>query len=332
MKAVLIKAFGSPDNLYIGEAEKPTIGDYEVLVKVGASALNRADTLQRKGMYPPPPGASSILGLEMAGTIVELGAKVTQWEVGDRICGLLSGGGYAEFVNIHEDLAIPIPEGWSFVEAAAIPEVYLTAFQALSWLAKVQKGERVLIHAGASGVGTAAIQLAKAMDAEVIVTASGGKHGICLELGAAKAIDYQKEDFATAVDEYTKGEGVDVVIDFVAAPYFENNLKVLGADGRMVMLAFLGGTKVSELNLVPILRKRLHIMGSTLRARTKKYKTSLTKDLWTFAQPLFQEKKLRPVIDSVYDWKQVAEAHRYMEAGKNRGKIILEVNKNEIPS
>lgn len=326
MKAVLLKAFGEAENMYIGESPTPSIATDEILVKIGATALNRADTLQRKGVYPPPPGASPIIGLEMAGEVVEVGEAVERWKVGDRVCALLSGGGYAEYVNVQEDLAIAIPDNWTFVEAAAIPEVFLTAFQALRWIAQLKEGERALIHAGASGVGTAAIQLANAMQAEVIVTASGGKHDICLELGAAKAIDYQKEDFAEAVDSFTNGEGVDVVIDFVAAPYFQQNLKVMRTEGRMVMLSFLGGTKVDMVNLVPILRKRLQITGSTLRARSLAYKIDLTKDFWEFAGPLFSSGQMRPVIDSVYPWEQVAEAHRYMESKKNQGKIILKLS------
>ncbi|MEM9824380.1 MAG: NAD(P)H-quinone oxidoreductase, partial [Bacteroidota bacterium] len=284
MKAVLLKDFGAPENMYIGDCPLPSIGSQEILVKVAATALNRADTLQRKGVYPPPAGASTILGLEMAGEVVEVGAEVSRWKLGDRVCALLSGGAYAEYVNVHEAMAIAIPDDWTFVEAAAIPEVYLTAFQALSWIAQLKGGERVLIHAGASGVGTAAIQLSKAMGAEAMVTASGGKHDICLNLGAVKAIDYQNEDFAEVVLDYTEGKGVDVVIDFVAAPYFQQNLKVLRMEGRMVMLSFLGGTKVDQVNLVSILRKRLQITGSTLRARSLSYKIDLTKDFWAFAQ------------------------------------------------
>lgn len=309
----------------IGEWPTPELQSQEVLVKVAATALNRADTLQRMGKYPPPKGESPIMGLEMAGTVVELGENVNRWKVGDKVCSLLGGGGYAEYVNIHEDLAMPVPQGISLEKAAAIPEVFLTAFQALSWLAKLQEEETILIHAGASGVGTAAIQLVKAMGARSIVTASETKHGICLELGAEKAIDYRNEDFREVVQEYTNSKGVNVVIDFVGGPYLQKNLDVLAPDGRMVLLAFLGGVKVSELNIAPILRKRLHVMGSTLRARPLDYKIKLSKALQQFAWPLFESGKLKPIIDSVYDWTKVADAHRYMEANQNKGKIVMRV-------
>ena len=226
MKAIRLKQFGSPENLYLGEFDTPKITENEVLVKVGATALNRADTLQRKGNYPPPKGASPILGLEMAGEVVQIGAKVTHWKVGNKVWGLLAGGGYAEYVAIHEAMAMPIPNGLSVEQAAGIPEVFLTAFQTINWLAKLQPNESILIHAGASGVGTAAIQLAKAMKAnQIIVTASAKKHQACLNLGANLAIDYQTQDFQEAVLQHTKG--VDVVIDFLAASYFKRYLNVL---------------------------------------------------------------------------------------------------------
>lgn len=325
MKAIIIEQFGGPENLKIGEWPKPVPRDGEILVKVAATALNRADTLQRAGKYPPPKGESPIMGLEMAGTVVELGAKTSRWKIGDEVCGLLAGGGYAAFVSIHEDLALPVPSGLSLMEAAAIPEVFLTAFQALNWLAKTKSGETVLIHAGASGVGTAAIQLVRGMGGRSIATASKAKHQICLDLGAEKAIDYQNEDFQKVVLEYTAAKGANVVIDFVGGPNLQKNLEVLAPDGRMVILAFLGGVKVADLNIAPILRKRLHIMGSTLRARSLDYKIGLSQALQEFAWPLFESGQLKPIIDSVYDWTEVANAHRYMEANKNQGKIVLKM-------
>jgi len=326
MKAVLIKNYGEPEEMFIGEAPKPTMSSDEVLVSVKATALNRADTLQRRGKYPPPPGASSVLGLEMSGVIEAVGADVENWKVGDKVCGLLAGGGYAEFVTIHSQCLIPIPDGWSFEKAAAIPEVFLTAFQALNYLAKIQKGERILIHAGASGVGTAAIQLAKCMGAsQIIVTASAGKHELCKQLGADVAIDYKTQNFEEEVLQVTDNQGVDVIIDFLAAPYFQRNINSLAMDGRMVMLALMGGFQVENLVLAKILMKRLHIMGSTLRARTLDYKIKLTRDLVDFAMPLFASGKLQPVIDSVFDWTEVVGAHKYMEANKNKGKIILRI-------
>lgn len=326
MKAVIIKEFGGPEQLTLGEWQTPVPTANEVLVKVHASALNRADTLQRKGVYPPPQGASPILGLELAGEVVEVGSAVSRWKEGDQVFGLVSGGGYAEYTVIHEDMAMPLPKGFSFEQAVAIPEVFLTAFQALRWLADIQPNETLLVHAGASGVGTAAIQLAQHMGAQVIVTASASKHQTCLDLGAKLAIDYKTEDFQARALEFTNGKGVDVIIDFIAAPYFQQNIEALAVDGRMVILALMGGTKVPGFNLAKMLRKRLSVMGSTLRARSQDYQIKLTQDLAAFALPLIEQGKIKPVVDSVFDWAEAAEAHRYMEANKNVGKIVLKMS------
>lgn len=324
MKAVIIEKFGGPENLKIGDWEKPQAKEHEILVKVHATALNRADTLQRKGMYPVPKGVTPILGLELAGEVVEVGSKVKDWNIGDKVFGLISGGGYAEYAVTHEKMAMKIPEGWSYQEAAAIPEVFLTAFQAMKWLANIQSGESLLVHAGASGVGTAAIQLAKTMNITTFVTASAEKHQICLDLGAEKAIDYKNQDFEKEILNLTDKAGVDVIIDFIAAPYFNQNLNILKLDGRMVMLALLGGVNV-EINLLSILRKRLSILGSTLRSRTLDYQMQLTAEFQDYAFPFFEKKELKPVIDSVFNWEKVADAHRYMESNQNKGKIILEI-------
>jgi putative PIG3 family NAD(P)H quinone oxidoreductase len=327
MKAILLHAHGSSENLYLGEIEQPVINDHEILVKVKATALNRADILQREGKYPPPPGASKVIGLEMAGEVVVIGEKVTRWQVGDRVCGLLAGGGYAELVSIHEELALEIPDNLSYQEAAALPEVFLTAFQSVKWIANLQKKETILIHAGASGVGTAAIQLAQLLDAkQIIVTASKGKHATCLALGAHHAIDYKSENFAERVMELTEGKGANVVIDFLMAAYFQKNLTALAMDGRMVMLATMGGLKASEVNLLNMLRKRLQITGSTLRSRELSYKIGLTNAFKNQVWEHFSTGKLKPVIDSVFDWKNVQLAHQKMERNENAGKIILEVS------
>lgn len=325
MKAIIIKEFGDADQLMIGDWATPVPTDNEILVRVKATALNRADTLQRRGAYAPPKGASPILGLEMAGEIVAIGKNVSQWKVGDRVCGLLSGGGYAEYVVIHESIALPIPPNLTFEEAAAIPEVFLTAFQALFLLADLQNNEKILIHAGASGVGTAAIQLAKAKQAEIFITASKGKHQACLGLGAHHAIDYKRDNFETVISEKTAGLGVDVIIDFLAAPYFQQNINIMATDGRMVMLALMGGWEVKEINLLNILRKRIHIKGSTLRARSLEYKIALVKGFKNEFWNDFGTGAIHPVIDSVIDWTMVSEAHRYMEANKNTGKIVLRI-------
>ncbi|OJJ16445.1 NADPH:quinone oxidoreductase [marine bacterium AO1-C] len=326
MKAVIIKEFGGPEQLSIGEWEKPSPAQDQILVKVHNTALNRADTMQRKGVYPPPAGASPILGLEIAGEVVEVGANVNQWKQGERVFGLIPGGGYAEYAVIHQDMAMPIPSSFSFEQAVAIPEVFLTAYQAMKWLADVQPGETLLVHAGASGVGTAAIQLAKAIGVKTIVTASAPKHQTCLDLGASLAIDYKTEDFQEKALEFTEGKGVDVIIDFIAAPYFLKNIDSLATDGRMVILALMGGLNVDGFNLGKMLRKRLKVMGSTLRARSRDYQIRLNQDLKAFAIPLIEQGKIKPVIDSVFDWEQVVEAHQYMEANKNTGKIVLKVS------
>lgn len=327
MKAVQFKQFGGPDELFIGDWPDPQPGSTDLLVQVRATALNRADLLQREGKYPPPAGESTILGLEMAGTVIACGSDVLDFSVGDRICGLLPGGGYAEKAVIPAAQAIPLPDGMSFEEAAAVPEVFLTAFQALDWLAQLQEKERVLIHAGASGVGTAAIQLARRMGAsEVFVTASAAKHELCRQLGADHCIDYRQENYSTVVLEKTSTQGVDILIDFVGGPNFSPNLHSMNLDGRIVMLAFLGGPKTPEaVNLATILRKRIHVMGSTLRSRSKAYKAKLTKDFVDKHWTAFENKELKPVIDSVHDWADVAHAHTYMAENRNQGKIILSI-------
>lgn len=325
MKAVIYDNPGDPEVLHIGDWENPVAGEHEILVKVAATALNRADTLQRRGKYPPPKGASPVLGLEISGTIVGCGTDVSRWSVGDRIFGLIPGGGYAEYAVIHEDMAMPVPDNISMVEAAAIPEVFLTAFQSLKWLADIKKGETILIHAGASGVGTAAIQLAREMGAKVIVTASAHKHELCLELGAFKAIDYHEGPFEKPVMEATDGEGVDAIIDFIAAPYLNQNVTCLRTDGRLVLLATLGGVKVDQFNVGPVLFKRLTIMGSTLRSRSRDYQIRLTKDFWDFAIEPFEKKQIKPIVDRIFDWSKVADAHRMMENNENQGKYVLKI-------
>ncbi len=327
MKAILFDQFGGPEQLYIGEHDQPTPTADEIRVRVHATALNRADLLQLAGKYPPPPGESTILGLEMAGIVEACGPAVKNFAPGDRVCGLLPGGGYAEYAVLPENLAIPMLDEMSFTDAAAIPEVFLTAFQALSWLADLKAGEKVLIHAGASGVGTAAIQLAKEMVAsEIFVTASNSKHALCQELGAHHCIDYKTEDYAEMVLEKTSQQGVNVLVDFVGGPNFAPNLKAMALDGRIVMLAFLGGPHTPDaVNLASILRKRIHIMGSTLRSRTKAYKAGLTRDLIEKHWPDFAAGTLRPVIDSIHPWEQVADAYRHMAANRNQGKIILTI-------
>lgn len=325
MKAILLKAPGGPEQLYLGTCRRPVPKKHEVLVRVEATALNRADILQRMGKYPPPKGASEILGLEVAGVVERVGKAVTRWKPGDRVFGLVAGGGYAEYAVLHEDMAMPIPDKLSFEEAAALPEAFLTAFQALYWLGKMEPGERVLIHAGASGVGTAAIQIVRAAGAHAYVTASASKHALCRELGAELTINYHEEDFVEAVRKKTRGRGVDLILDFIGAPYWERNLNALARDGRIVLLAMMGGTRLEAFDLRPFFRKRATVVASTLRDRDLKYKIRLTREVASLLLYMLEEGRFRPVIDTVYNWVNVADAHRRMEANRNAGKIVLRV-------
>ncbi len=326
MKAILSDRPCSADELYIGEFPKPEVGEEELLVEVKSTALNRADILQRLGKYPPPQGASPLLGLEIAGVVIDKGSKVFKWNVGDKVFGLIPGGGYAQFAVIHEDMAMRIPDRLSYEEVAAIPEVFLTAYQALVWLAELKPAEFVLIHAGASGVGTAAIQLAREIGAKIIITASAEKHLICRELGAEVLIDYKTQSFKDVVLKTTNNYGVDVIIDFIGADYFKDNIDSLTRDGRLILLATLSGGKVSDFDVRQILLKRLKIIGSTLRSRSLEYQIKLTKEFKEFAYDKIAAGRIKPVIDKVYDWKDVAHAHKRMEANKNIGKIVLRIS------
>ena len=325
MQAIQVINHDKQNALEIGIAPDPTLSKKSILVKIKATALNRADLLQRTGNYPPPDGASEILGLEMAGVVEKVGSKVTKWSSGDRVFGLLAGGGYAEYCTIHEDMAMEIPENLSFEEAAAIPETFLTAFQALDWLGKLKEKETVLIHAAGSGVGTSAIQLAHHVyDAQIVATA-GKQHKLdtARELGADFAYNYKEQNYAEEIISEIGADSVNVVVDFIGKPYWHKNMKVLSMDGRVVYLSFLGGHKVEEMSLIPILRKRLSIMGSTLRNRSEQYKINLTKDFAGKTLSMFKTGTLFPVIDSTFDWTETETAHQRMKSNKNTGKIVL---------
>ncbi len=326
MKAIIVNKPGGAEGMEIGEIPVPVPGGNEILVRVLATSLNRADILQREGKYPPPAGASETLGLEMAGEVVSFGSKTTKWKKGDKVFGLLPGGGYAEFAVIDELMANPVPPDLSYEEAASIPEVFLTAYQALVWHSKLSRGEKTLIHAGASGVGTAAIQIAKTFNAEIFITASKEKHKLCERLGANHTIDYKADDFAEKITELTNGTGVNVIIDFIAGPYFQQNLNSLAKDGRLILLATLGGGKVDAADIRQVLTKRLTIIGSTLRSRTIDYQRKLNEAFINFAFDKFEKGIIKPVVDKVFDWKDVIKAHQYMEANKNIGKIVLKIS------
>ena len=325
MKAITVKAPGDANQLEITEVPDPVAGSGQVLVYVAATALNRADILQREGKYPPPPGVTDIIGLEMAGTVIEVGEGVEGFEIGDNVCSLLPGGGYAQLVAVDAAMLLKLPENLSFTKAAAIPEAFLTAFQALHLIAKIQPGETVLIHAGASGVGTAAIQLVKLAGAHPIATASGRKHQQLLDLGAERCIDYRTEDFAEAALDHTNGKGVNVILDFIGGPYLEKNFKALAMEGRMVSLGALGGARVEGISMAPILRKRLQLTGTTLRSRSIAYKHELVAAFREQIWPAFADRSVRALVDTIYDWEGVADAHKYMEANANVGKIVLTI-------
>lgn len=313
-------------DLYIGEVTDPAAKEGELLVRVKATALNRADLLQRKGLYPPPPGASTIIGLEMSGVVEQVGAGVTGWSEGDRVYALLPGGGYAEKVVIPAEMAMRIPEGMTFEEAAAVPEAFLTAYLNLVELGNLSAGDHVLIHAGASGVGTAAIQIAREIGAISIVTAgTPEKLNRCADLGATYTVNYKTEDFSKKVDEVTEGKGVQVILDFIGASYWESNLQSIGMDGRWLFVGSLGGRDLANVNLGPFLAKRVHFIGSTLRSRSTSFKIELTRHFEAFANERFKTGKLAPIIDRVFDWNDTASAHQYMAENQNIGKIVLKV-------
>lgn len=326
MKAVVIKEPGGPDMLSIEKVEKPSINANEVLVRVRATALNRADLLQRRGFYPPPKGASNILGLEMAGEVVEIGDHVTKAKKGDKVCALLPGGGYAQYTVVPEEMLIPMPDNLSFEQAAAIPEVFLTAYLNLFMLGNLKRDYNVLVHAGASGVGTAAIQLIREAGATAYATAgSNEKIARAIELGASDGWNYNEGSFLPWIKEKTNHNGVNIVLDFVGAPYFEDNLQSLAIDGRLIVIGTMGGIHVNNVNLGFILKNRLQIIGTALRTQPFEKKVELTKAFTKFALERFKNGRLQPVIDSIYDWKDVSKAHEYMESNANIGKIILNV-------
>lgn len=322
MRAVVFDQPGAPDVLRVGEAPDPQPAEGELLVKVHATAVNRADLLQRRGAYPPPSGASPILGLELAG---EVERPAGQWRAGDRVMAVVTGGGYAELAAVPAGVALPVPAGLSYEQAAAIPEAFLTAYLNLFTLGRLAADEAVLIHAGASGVGTAAIQLARAAGARVLVTAgSDAKLALCSELGAEVAINYRREAFQERVREATGGRGVDLVLDFVGAPYWEPNLAALATGGRLMLIGFLGGSR-GQIDLGPILTKSLTVAGTTLRRTPLAQKIALARAFADFALPRFERGELRPVIDRVYPLEQAAAAHSALEANQSAGKVVLRV-------
>jgi putative PIG3 family NAD(P)H quinone oxidoreductase len=325
MTAVAISRPGGPEVLELVRRPVPPVAADEVLVAVEAAGVNRPDLMQRQGKYPPPPGASDLPGLEVAGRIVSVGAEVERWRPGDAVCALLAGGGYAEMAAVPQSQCLPVPGGLSMAEAAALPEVCFTVWDNLFRRGRLAAGERVLIHGGASGIGTAAIQLARALGARVFATAgTPAKCAACEALGAERAVDYRREDFVAVVREATGGGGVDVILDMVGGDYTARNLDLLAVEGRLVQIALLRGARV-ELDLALLMRKRLAITGSTLRPRTPAEKGVIAREVEARVWPLYESRRVRPVIQRVLTLAEAAEAHRLLEAGDHVGKFVLRV-------
>jgi NADPH:quinone reductase len=316
MRAVEISQPGGPDVLRVVERPTPVAGPGEVMIRVEAAGVNRPDIMQRQGRYPPPPGSSDIPGLEVAGEIVSQGT---------RVCALVAGGGYAEFCAVPAVQCLPAPVGVDAVHAAAIPETFFTVWTNVFERGHLSAGERILVHGGTSGIGTTAIQLARAFGATVYATAgSDEKCRACVQLGAALAINYRTEDFVSAVRDATAGRGVDVILDIVGGDYLARNIDCLALHGRLVQIGLMGGAK-AQINLDPILRRRLTVTGSTLRPRTVEEKGALARELEAHVWPLLEAGTVRPIVARTFPLEQAAEAHRLLEAGEVIGKLVLTV-------
>jgi NADPH:quinone reductase len=323
MRVIEIAQFGGPDVLRVGERPTPAPGPGEVLIKVAAAGVNRPDIIQRYGKYPPPPGASDILGLEVAGHVAARGEGVVQWLEGDAVCALVSGGGYADYCLAPQAQCIRPPASLSLVEAAAVPETFFTVWTNVFDRGRLQRGERMLVHGGSSGIGTTAIQLGRAFGAHVFATA-GSEHkcDACRGLGAELAVNYRTTDWVRAVRDATSGAGVELVLDMVGGDYMARNLEVLAVEGRLVQIAFLKSSKV-ELDLMQVMRRRLTITGSTLRPRTPEEKGAIARQLAEHVWPLLEDGSVKPVIYAEFPLERAADAHRMMEEGQHIGKIVL---------
>jgi tumor protein p53-inducible protein 3 len=330
MRAVVFDQPGPPGVLHVAEVADPEPGEHDVLIEVHACALNRADLLQRRGLYPPPPGASAVLGLECAGIVVRAGAATSTVRPGDRVMALLPGGGYAEKVAIHERLTLPVPAKMPLAHAAGIPEAFLTAQEALLGVGQVARGETVLIHAAASGVGAAAVELAGAIGARVIATAGNSdKCALARELGAHHTIEYKQEDFATRTLELTEQRGADVIIDFVGAAYAEAHSRCLANGGRHVVVGLLGGSK-ANVDFGKLLSRRQSISGMVMRTRSLADKVAIVERFRRNYLSWFDDGRLRPVIDSIVPLEEADRAHERMEQNLNQGKIVLELRRPAI--
>ncbi len=325
MRAVVLRSHGGPDVLQFEDVASPIIGEQDILVTVAATALNRADLLQRMGFYPNPfPSGPEIPGLEFAGTVAAIGEKVTAWSIGDRVMGITSGGAYAEKLAIHERQAMAVPSGMSLHDAAGIPEVFITAWDALVVQGGLTSGRWAMVHAGASGVGTAAIQICKAIGARIVVTCSGGKVEACRTLGADVVVDYGTQDFVAEVATATGGLGVDVILDVIGGDYVERNIASLAVKGHIIQVGVMAGKPV-PFNIGLLLGKRASITGTVLRARPLEEKIAISQRFASEMLPLFSTGQLKPVIDSVYAFAEIASAHEYMATNGNVGKIVITV-------
>ena len=325
MNVVEVAHPGEVDALRLAQRPLPSVGAGEVLIRIAAAGLNRADLLQRRGRYPPPPGAPTHLGLEVAGTIAAVGADVERLHVGERVCALLEGGGYAEYVAVDARQVLRVPDGLSLVEAASLPEACFTVWSNVFQRGALRGDETLLVHGGASGIGVMAIQLASALGATVYVTAgSDEKCRFCESLGAAVAIDYKRQDFVAEVAARTNDRGVDVVLDIVGGLYLPRNVRALATEGRLVVIAVQSGV-AGELNLLEVARKRLVVTGSLLRPRSAEFKGELRREIEAKVWPLIEAGRVKPVVDRVFSLHEAAAAHAYMESGAHKGKIVLEV-------
>jgi NADPH:quinone reductase len=325
MTAIAIRAPGGPDMLVPQQRPLPQPGDGEVLVKVAAAGVNRPDVMQRQGLYPPPPGATDIPGLEIAGEVVALGAGVKRWKRGDKVMALVVGGGYAEYCPVHESHALPVPPGLTPVAAAAIPETFFTVWHNTFERGRLKAGETLLVHGGSSGIGTTAIQLAKSFGARVIITAgSAEKCDACRRLGADVAINYRSEDFVAATKAATEGKGADVILDMVGGDYIERNYEAAAVEGRVVQIALQAGPKTT-VNFHRIMLKRLTHTGSTLRARSISDKGAIARAVQEHVLPLIAAGRVKPVIDTTFPLAQAAAAHARLEASAHIGKLVLSI-------
>ncbi|WP_421866173.1 NAD(P)H-quinone oxidoreductase [Parvibaculum sp.] len=322
MKAIAIREPGGPEVLELAEIETPVPGHDEILIRVEAAGINRPDTFQRMGLYPPPPGASATPGLEVAGEVVAAGPGVTRWKTGDKVCALVGGGGYAEYCLAHEAHALPVPKGLSMTEAAALPETFFTVWTNVFERGTLKAGETLLVHGGTSGIGTTAIQLGLNFGATVVATAGSAEKCNAIEKLGAQAVNYREQDFVEEVKKLTEGRGADVILDMVGGDYIERNIKAAATDGRIVSIAFLNGS-TAKVNFMPVMLKRLTLTGSTLRPRSIEEKAALAETLEGKVWPLLDAGRVKPLIDKVFPLAKASDAHALMEKSSHIGKIVL---------